>query len=60
MPPQVVNLDIVERWLRADDIRKEFYEEKAKADSLAEEAIRMCNTLLINTKNSLLTKPRNK
>ena len=51
----LVGMDIVEKWARANRIREEFYAEKAKADTLLEEALILCNnTSELRTKKSIV------
>lgn len=58
-------MDIVERWARADKIREEFYAEKAKVETLLEEALVLCNNVIeLKTKTKSVVRatprPRNK
>lgn len=42
----VIGWDIAEKWARADKIREEFYAEKAKVETLLEEALILCNNTI--------------
>lgn len=52
-----VPLDILEKWSKADRIQREFYEEKAKVDTLVAEILYLCNKVIsLKTKQKSVSK----